>query len=902
MSPLRAAFLICLLHLLGGTPLWSSTKPVDLRILAPDLLCIVIDQTSAVQHAREDTFGTFLARLSGWLSGPSPAWKKEKTAYYRLLSVLSGMRLPLVSNYENPERWTVNGVPVSKAGYWPQSIDGFPESGPDFVPFAAKSAIPRIADYIYLKPSVPLSSGPVRVENLDGVTATLDFCASSTLCWSLKVNQVGYLASAPRKIAYLGMWAGPLGPVDFSPFAGEPFYLVPAENGTATEFVTNKPVFTGVIRLRSPEKAQRYKGIPITGEDVYELDFSACREAGRFRIVVPGLGCSRPFRISNDIYGGVFFTAMRALYHQRCGIDLSDRHTAWARKACHARTFRGEFPPELPATIGNWYDNGKYDPAFATGRARSGFRDTSGQPLRIGPFGVIRSTTTDTLVPGLSGGWHDAADYDRRIFHYDCVFDLCGVYELFPQKFRDGQLNIPESGNGIPDILDEAAVQIDLFRKTQTPEGGISGWIEQTSHPPLTLPSEDASSCYVSLPERNSSLIYAASAAYLGRLLKPFAPASSSVLIESARRAYGWGLNPANSIRNLRFEYQGRPEDPLAGKTILFDQPDDLPGTCGKPGNLFQILAAAQLYAATGETSFLEEISPPDAALATLQACFPDAIQPFALVTFLLKPDILGREQAARLLRSVETETDAFLDGQAALPYRNLWRKPDHPYFSFMSWGAIHGGRRARFPLLLWRLTGDSRYLDAALLGLDWELGGNEMGRSLVTGLGSVYPMVLQHTQSETDDLLEPVPGIPVFTFTFGVAPQAITNLYALIDEGHPSVSDFFPGTAVCLLPGRFGRQEIQNRIDDARADPRRSEIGKNLISERLDKVFPIFRRTYSHPFVCPAQNEFTVSESISPLAAAAGALLTEEWQPDARLLQRRPCNTAADTPLYYQP
>lgn len=42
------------------------------------------------------------------------------------------------------------------------------------------------------------------------------------------------------------------------------------------------------------------------------------------------------------------------------------------------------------------------------------------------------------------------------------------MFEMFPAKFSDGQLNLPESGNGIPDVLDEAAVQVDVFRKTQT--------------------------------------------------------------------------------------------------------------------------------------------------------------------------------------------------------------------------------------------------------------------------------------------------------------------------------------------------------------------------------------------------------------------------------------------------
>ncbi|MCB1135851.1 MAG: glycoside hydrolase family 9 protein, partial [Chlamydiia bacterium] len=65
------------------------------------------------------------------------------------------------------------------------------------------------------------------------------------------------------------------------------------------------------------------------------------------------------------------------------------------------------------------------------------------------------------------GGWHDAADWDRRTQHLTCVLDLLNAYEIAPQKFLDGQLNIPESGNGIPDILDEAEYGLRVWLKSQ---------------------------------------------------------------------------------------------------------------------------------------------------------------------------------------------------------------------------------------------------------------------------------------------------------------------------------------------------------------------------------------------------------------------------------------------------
>jgi hypothetical protein len=57
------------------------------------------------------------------------------------------------------------------------------------------------------------------------------------------------------------------------------------------------------------------------------------------------------------------------------------------------------------------------------------------------------------------------------------------AYELAPQKFRDGELNIPESGNGIPDIVDEAKWGVDFYKRIQRPDGGVSVGFFEESHP-----------------------------------------------------------------------------------------------------------------------------------------------------------------------------------------------------------------------------------------------------------------------------------------------------------------------------------------------------------------------------------------------------------------------------------
>ena len=55
----------------------------------------------------------------------------------------------------------------------------------------------------------------------------------------------------------------------------------------------------------------------------------------------------------------------------------------------------------------------------------------------------------------LSGGWHDAGDYNKYInFTFSPLTDLLLGYIESPTVWKDNY-NIPESGNGVPDVLDE---------------------------------------------------------------------------------------------------------------------------------------------------------------------------------------------------------------------------------------------------------------------------------------------------------------------------------------------------------------------------------------------------------------------------------------------------------------
>lgn len=907
-SNAACAVALCAFAFAGLTPRLAAADSagraggiVDVRLLSDRWLCVVVDTTAEVLAERDRRFGDVLKADKAKHDADPKDWYYPISAKYHTLLVTADLRPRLVRQFESPAYWTVNGKAPEAATYWPQTVDGFPARDPNFPAPAEYVDLPRLADFVYLKLPEPARGGTrLEVRTADGRAAALEVDERASPCWSIKVNQVGYRADAPAKFAYLGMWLGAAGPADFAAFVGRPFQVYTYQPGGRWDEgrAVGEPVFTGTIKLRAKDADQRRDDGRITGEDVYEMDFGAFRRPGRYCVVVPGLGRSWPFDVGDDAYGPAFYTVVRALYQQRCGVELKPPYTAWTRKACHTTTCRGGFPPETD----RWYENDKYDPPAADGTARLGFRDAAGRPAKVGSFAAVGATITPEKV-AVAGGWHDAADYDRRHYHYQAVWDLCGLYEMFPARFTDGQLNLPESGNGVPDVLDEAAVQVNLFRQTQTPAGGVSGWVEQNRHPHHDEPpDQDTNPFSTSLPERAASYAYAAAAAYLGRLVGPFDAARSKAYVESAAKAYAWASDPKNAIRGVTFNLPkpgGR-----AGETqaIRFDQPDALPGTQGSKTNADFMLAAVQLYAATREPRYLDDWKGNRGLDEVLLRGQPDAIPPFSFVTPCLHPEWFGADAVEKLTAAAKREADLYAQGQDQLAYRTLWYPPAHGYYPHMAWGHVHAGFKARYPVVCWRVTGDERYRRSVLLALDWEFGCNELGRASATGLGSTHPVCLQHITSERDEWLEPVPGIVPYTYTFGVAYPAWQTQFGLVDAGHPSVAGFFPGAGVCLLPAGMGRDKVQAEMDAVGRNGNWAGAVVDKMRPAVGAGFPVMRRLYTHPTLAPAQDEFTVSESISPLAAVCGAMMADGWKPDEQLKNRRPINDAKALPIYLQP
>jgi MYXO-CTERM domain-containing protein len=304
--------------------------------------------------------------------------------------------------------------------------------------------------WIYLTLPTPLQRG--RTYQLDtgtlaGNMQTTSFTYDETRIRSeaVHVNIVAYSSRAPARYGYVYHWMGDRGGLDVHSLVGHTCRIV--RTSDHAEMFTVPLTFRSDATRIETGQASDTPNANFEGADVADCDFTAFSTPGEYVLAVDGVGSSFPFRIDDDAFRPAFRAAMRGIFFQRSGIEITDANgEGYSRPAPHHPGVTPGFMGRLQYTTTRYFDVSNSDASMNDLAAwNAGIR---------GPI--------DTW------GWYqDAGDWDAYFTHTSVPAQLLELYVQNPSHFTDGELNIPESGNGLPDVLDEARWLLLFYHRTR---------------------------------------------------------------------------------------------------------------------------------------------------------------------------------------------------------------------------------------------------------------------------------------------------------------------------------------------------------------------------------------------------------------------------------------------------
>ncbi len=657
-----------------------------------------------------------------------------------------GLNAPAASKFSV----TVDGKPVDV-----KSV-GF-KRRPLYAPLNERDL--RVGNSLFLQLASPVAPGQsVVVKNPDGSLwpDKMKFAAEAhSLRYSpaIHVNQEGYVPGWPKKAA-VGYYLGSLGEL---PVSNRKYELVDAASG--------RVVHSGALSNR-PDSGWTYSPAPY--QKVYEADFSDFKTPGEYKLVVPGLGASLPFMIDEGIGMNFVRAYAQGLYHQRCGHSNKLPFTRFTHAACH--TDPAVVPGSGSGHDFTWKTIAKYANELNSENPAQRAPRLTSESAQLYPF--VKKGTVD-----VSGGHHDAGDYSKYTTNAAMLLHLLMVgVDDFPGVAALDNLGLPESGDRIGDILQEAKIEADFIAKLQDTDGGFYFIVypREREYESNVLPHEgDAQVVWPKTTSATAAAVAALAEAGSSPAFKKAYPSEAAAYLAKAKR--GWAfLEKAIAKHGKAGAYQK-----LTHYGDDFTHDDEL------------AWAAAAMFAATGDQEIHKTLKkwydPADSGTRRwgwlrAYSSYGNAARSYAFAARS------GRLSAGKLDAGYLAKCEAELlgAGNDAL----TWSKQSAYGTSFpeatkrvQSAGWYFSSAQAFDITVAHQIKPKPAYLDAIIRNLNYEAGSNALNVSFITGLGWKRQHEIVHQYAQNDDRVLPVNGIPlgnlqtgpVYTGTYGTELAALT-------------------------------------------------------------------------------------------------------------------------------
>lgn len=461
-----------------------------------------------------------------------------------------------------------------------------------------------------------------------------------------------------------------------------------------------------------------------SGDKLHWVDFTSYHNSGKGFVIKVGSEKSDAFEIGEGIYDQLRYDALAYFYHNRSGIEIKmpfAREERWARPAGH---------PEDKVTC-----------------APESTLEKAGWP----------KGSSCTYKLDVTGGWYDAGDHGKYVVNGGiALWTMLNQFERAKHlkgdvnAVGDRKLNIPESGNGVPDILDEARWQMEFMLAMQVPDGQpLAGMVHHKMHDAVwtalgLAPHEATATRYLRPPSTAATLNVAATAAQCARIWKSIDAKFSKQCLTAAEKAWAAAEKHPDLFAPADGADGGGPYDDNYVKDDFY-------------------WAAAELYITTGKKAYKDAFEANEHNKKLKDAGDTESLMNWAdtdalgAISLATVPSGLGKsERDAQRERLVEV-ADKYLANIAASGYRTPFKAKGEGY----PWGSNSFVVNNMMILGLANdFTGEDKYLDGVVEGMDYLLGRNGMGKSYVTGYGE-RPLQNPHHRFWAKQANEKYPSAP---------------------------------------------------------------------------------------------------------------------------------------------
>lgn len=437
-------------------------------------------------------------------------------------------------------------------------------------------------------------------------------------------------------------------------------------------------------------------------------DFSALQRKGRYVMQVPGLPPSYAFEVGDAPYAGLAKAVLKGFYFQRMSMPLEAKYAGkWARPAGH---------PDTQVLV---------HPSAADAQR---------------PAGTVISSP---------GGWYDAGDYNKYIVNSGItMYWLLAAYEDFPAYFKRQDVNIPESGNTVPDILDETVYNLRWMLTMQDPhDGGVYHKCTNAAFDGMVMPHEATKPRYVVQKSLTATYDFTAVMAIAARVYAQFGkdfPGLADSCRNAAQKAAQWAeKQPVSPFGYSQREINRTMKPPVTTGEYGDRNPDDE-----------KSWALRELYITSGGRDF-EELQ--GALRATNELPTWSNVRMLGVLSTYRHT---GSEVARKRLGAQRAGMgDWLIKDTGANAFGTVMGRTAGDF----NWGGSSNAATQGIALVYaYMATKERKYLDHALSNLDYLLGRNATGYCFVTGFGSKPPMHPHHRLSIADGVADPVPGLLV--------------------------------------------------------------------------------------------------------------------------------------------